>query len=77
MSEYIVKIPDYVPPFDPAVRAASFGEQIVRCRDCRHFTPEGTIWFPDGSVNEDHCDYFKAYKLQITPDGFCAWGVRI
>lgn len=50
---------------------------VVRCRDCRHFTPEGTIWFPDGSANADFCSYFKAYKLQITPDGFCAWGVRI
>ena len=51
-------------------------EEIVRCRDCRCFTPESTIRFPDGSTNEDFCSYFKAYKLQITPDGFCAWGER-
>ena len=52
------------------------GEEIVRCSDCRCFTPEGTIRFPDGSTNTDFCSYFKAYKLQITPDGFCAWGER-
>ena len=34
MSEYILNVPDYVPPFDPAVRAASLGEEVVRCRDC-------------------------------------------
>lgn len=52
------------------------GEEIVRCRDCRYFTPKGTISFSDGSTNEDYCDYFRAYKLQITPDGFCSWGER-
>lgn len=77
MSEYILKIPEYTPQLDPAVREASFGEEIVRCRDCRCFTPEGTIRFPDGSTNTDFCSYFREYKLQITPDGFCAWGVRI
>lgn len=36
MSEYILNVPDYVPPFDPAVRSASLGEEIVRCKDCKH-----------------------------------------
>lgn len=53
------------------------GEEIVRCKDCRYFTPKGTIRFPDGSVNEDYCDFFRAYKLQIDSNGFCAWGVRL
>lgn len=49
---------------------------IVRCRDCKHFTPKGTHKFENGKVNEDYCDYVRGYMLQITPDGFCAWGER-
>ena len=66
MSEYIVKIPDYVPPFDPAVRTASIGEQIVRCRDCRY-----------ASYDNRWCYRLTiAYEPPITPEGFCSWGER-
>ena len=71
MSEYIVRIPEYVSPFDPAVRAASFGDKIVRCRDCRRF----------GLDNSDH-DYRSGWWCHrwntdmVKPDGFCAWGKR-
>lgn len=51
-------------------------EPIVRCRDCRHFTPKGTHKFENGKVNDDYCDYVRGWMLQITPDGFCAWGER-
>ena len=51
-------------------------EEIVRCRDCKHFTPKGTHKFENGKVNEDYCDYVRGWMLQITPDGFCAWGER-
>ena len=51
-------------------------EEIVRCRDCKHFTPQGAITFFDYSRNEDFCDYIRGYMLQIGPDGFCAWGER-
>ena len=50
--------------------------EVVRCRDCKHFTPKGTHKFENGKVNEDYCDYVRGYMLQITPDGFCAWGER-
>lgn len=65
MSEHIIKIAEYVPPFDPAVRAASFGEEIVRCRDCRHYKTSDA-----GS----YC--CKSITTLNNPDGFCAWGER-
>ena len=49
-------------------------EEIVRCRDCKHFTPKGTHKFENGKVNADYCTYVRGWMLQITPDGFCAWG---
>lgn len=52
------------------------GEEIVRCRDCKHFTTRGTHVFDDGKTNECYCEFIRAYRLQITPDGFCAWGER-
>lgn len=51
-------------------------EPIVRCRDCKHFTPKGTHKFENGKVNADYCDYVRGWMLQITQDGFCAWGER-
>ena len=50
--------------------------EIVRCRDCKHFTPKGTHKFENGKVNKDYCDYVRGWMLQITPDGYCAWGER-
>ena len=49
---------------------------IVLCRDCVHFTPRGTHRFANGEVNEAYCEYVRAYRLRVTPDGFCAWGER-
>lgn len=51
-------------------------EEIVRCRDCKWFTPKGAHKFENGKVNADYCKYIRGYMLQITPDGFCAWGER-
>ena len=50
--------------------------RIVRCRDCKHFTPKGTHKFENGKVNVDSCVYVRGYVVQINPDGFCAWGER-
>ena len=50
--------------------------EIVRCRDCKHFTPKGTHKFENGKVNADYCTYVRGWMLQITPDGFCKWGER-
>lgn len=41
-------------------------EEIVRCRDCRHYT-------------EDEMEYYHycgSWCEQVEPDGFCAWGER-
>ena len=65
MSEHIIEIADYVPPFDPAVRAASLGEEIVRCRDCKHYEPNTYSHFT--------CELLT---FHVQPDGFCAWGER-
>lgn len=72
MSEYILNVPDYVPPFDPAVRAASLGEEIVRCRDCARATV-GTTFNGDRMLV---CRRFQTFNHETTPDGFCAWGER-
>jgi len=65
MSEHIIEIPDYTSPFDPVARAVSLGEEIVRCRDCKHCM---SYW------KSDYCDYFA--HVTNDPDGFCAWGER-
>lgn len=71
MSEYIIEIPAYVPPFDPLVRAASLGEEVVRCRDCRYYAPK------EGAMLSCKFEYhgFTQWKL-AEPNGFCAWGKR-
>ena len=43
------------------------GEEIVRCRDCRHFKPG------EEEPPVDWCCYFHD---EVTPLGFCAWGER-
>ena len=75
MSEYIVEMPK-----EPA-KVVRDGwnvriewqykqrEEIVRCRDCKHFTPKGTHKFENGKVNADYCDYVRGWMLKITPDG--------
>ena len=42
------------------------GEEIVRCRDCKHYT--------DDEVEYRH--YCNEWCGQVKPDGFCAWGER-
>lgn len=66
MSEHIIEIPDYTSPFDPAARAVSLGEEIVRCRDCKHYTDDEMEYY----------HYCGSWCEQVEPDGFCAWGER-
>lgn len=75
MSEYIIGLPDYVPPFDPAARAVSLGDEVVRCVDCRHYY-ECEEYSPHGNYVRRCCEYFDSYSDDVTPDGFCAWGER-
>ena len=52
------------------------GEEIVRCRDCARFVPQGTYRFNSGEVNKDTCEVIRGFVVQIDPNGFCAWGER-
>lgn len=71
MSEYIVT------EFDlSSTEWISEYEQIVRCCDCKHFTPKGTHKFENGKTNADFCEYVRGWMLRITPDGYCKWGER-
>lgn len=70
MREYIIEIPDYVPPFDPFARAATLGEEIVRCKDCKRVT-----------IDQGDHDYREPlwcglHRMDVCLDGFCAWGER-
>lgn len=65
MSEYIIEIPAYVPPFDPFARASSLGEEIIRCGDCKFYLEEHK-W----------CYHFEDSEFCPEPNGFCAWGER-
>lgn len=52
-------------------------EEIVRCRDCARFIPQGSFHFNNGAVNKDTCEVIRGFVVQIGPNGFCAWGERL
>lgn len=75
MSEYIYATNgELVANIDGDISLAR--DEIVRCCDCKYFTPKGTHKFENGKVNADYCKYVRGWMLQITPGGFCAWGER-
>lgn len=76
LSAYAIFDTSEFPPLMKSEHLAITLPSVVRCRDCKHFTPRGTHKFEDGKENEDYCDYVRGWMLQITPDGFCAWGER-
>ena len=47
-------------------------EEIVRCRDCKHYREHEFVLITDVS---DVC-LFWAEGVKVAPDGFCAWGER-
>ena len=69
MSEYVTLWVDDLPDLKR-------GEEIVRCRDCTRYIPQGTYRFNSGVVNKDTCDVIRGFAVQIDPDGFCAWACR-
>lgn len=84
MTEYIVEVDDkvaevFVERFDWET-VTLFGHhlvgEIVRCRDCARYIPQGTYRFNSGVVNKDTCEVIRGFVVQIDPDGFCAWGER-
>ena len=63
--------------------AATLGPQIVRCKDCKHFTHNKEFWieppkvpFPMIGATSDCCDFWADTECKVEPDGFCAWGER-
>ena len=56
-------------------------ERIIRCRDCKHFTPNEEFWleppdvpFPMIGATSDSCDFWANTKCKVDPDGFCYRG---
>lgn len=47
-------------------------EQIVRCKDCKHYKEHKWILITDVS---DVCEFFFD-GVKVEPNGFCKWGVR-
>lgn len=73
MTEYIYEVYDGGGAWSGRVLRG----EIIRCRDCRFYTPE-TIKFSDGTRGSDiqlvpFCDKLRR---ETNPDGFCAWAER-
>lgn len=81
MTEYIFCVPDENQPIagdssvyypDERDEPMCVREEIVRCRDCKHYDPHptdgGVCFLPDG-------DGGFAY-WEVEPDGFCKWGEK-
>ena len=53
------------------------GEEIVRCRDCKHSSKDGALcnlfasWIPVAGGDE-----YAELPADVEPNGFCAWGER-
>ena len=68
MSEYVTVWVDELPDLKR-------GEEIVRCRDCKHAEPddsgrsyyEGMLWCSELGGDD---------SIPVEPDDFCAWGER-
>ena len=56
----------YTEPFDAESSTIEYREEIVRCRDCKHFRSHGDDYL--------FCN-LAARELDVG-DGFCAWGER-
>ena len=51
------------------------GEEIVRCRDCKWFAPEGNSE-KSGCFEILHPAFCDKHITKTEPDGFCAWAER-
>lgn len=70
MSEFIIEC-DY--DYDDGWIPGEHREEIVRCRDCKHYREHEFVLITDVS---DVC-LFWAEGVKVAPDGFCAWGERL
>lgn len=67
MSEYILSLAADSPIEHYAIDTEA--EEIVRCRDCKHFEPDGEP--SEVYPNSYWCDKLTVY---MPPNGFCPWG---
>lgn len=51
---------------EQAIAATLGNHEIVRCRDCAHYTDDEMEYY----------HYCGNWCEQVEPDGFCAWGER-
>ena len=94
MSEYIVEMYDECEKYfseygckPTNTQGFPLREEIVRCRDCKWFTPEyfyEILSDPPDCGNPERCSHHydslteKTVPVHIVtdPDGFCAWAER-
>lgn len=82
--DYVCTLPiDGMASFVSGSTTVPVHEQIVRCRDCVHFTPNKEFWleppnvpFPMIGATSDCCDFWADTECKVSPDGFCKWGER-
>jgi len=71
-----IDLPDYpvtqFKPKDLERENAKLLKQVVRCRDCKHYSDHEWVIATDVS---DVC-HFWADGVKVEPDGFCKWGER-
>ena len=84
MTEYIVKESPTTYETDilgvkHSVTSYRRREEIVRCRDCRHYREhkffKSTLGMGLGTDISDVCMFFSN-GVKVEPDGFCAWAER-
>lgn len=68
LARYIVKL-----EAENAELRKVVAEEIVRCRDCKHYTDHEWIFLTDVS---DVCHFWGGESTKVEPDGFCKWGER-
>ena len=75
MSEHIYEDSDMEHERYHVIPFGSMREEIVRCRDCKHYY-EVENYHPQGNYDSRCCKYFDTYNDEVEPDGFCAWASR-
>lgn len=66
MSEHEGIWTEYRPTYWDGWSAVKRMGDLVRCRDCKHYTDDEMEYY----------HYCGSWCEQVTPDGFCAWGER-
>lgn len=84
MTEYIIKVDEDTERWRNVQQQCthflghSLVDEIVRCKDCKHYRFEDRSHiFNDNHHNDSFCLRFvDGRRMEVGPDGFCAWGER-